>query len=76
MPSINSSRDKLLILCVDFLYIFGIDANEELRMQIWTGYDWQPGSTQTWSLGNISSSSNEDTLAKAQAEIALGSLEL
>lgn len=76
MTSITFWSDQPLILCLDFLYIFGIDANDELRMQIWTGYDWQPGSTQTWPLGNISSSSDEGTLAKAQAQIALGSLEL
>lgn len=45
-------------------------------MQIWTGYDWQPGSTQTWSLGNITASSDEDALAEEPAQRAFGSFEL
>lgn len=60
----------------DFLYIFGINGDEELRMQIWTGYDWQPGSTQTWSLGNVSTSSTEIVLADKEAQENFGPLEL
>lgn len=60
---------------LDFLYIFGIDEGEELRMQIWTGYDWQPGFNQTWSLGNISSSL-ETEVEYGKAQKPLGSPEL
>jgi hypothetical protein len=38
----------------DFLYVFGIAEDGSLRMQIWSGYDWQPGSDSTWSLGDAS----------------------
>lgn len=43
----------------DFLYIFGIDEKNALQMQIWTGYDWQPGHNQTWPLGSFDGHSNE-----------------
>ncbi|GAW20658.1 hypothetical protein ANO14919_101660 [Xylariales sp. No.14919] len=38
----------------NFLYLFGVDVNFELRMKIWSGYDWQPSAKETWPLGNVS----------------------
>ncbi|KAI1194441.1 hypothetical protein F5X97DRAFT_346698 [Nemania serpens] len=37
----------------NFLYLFGIDTDNMARMQIWSGYEWQPGARETWSLGNV-----------------------
>jgi len=41
----------------NFLYVFGINEEKSLRLQIWTGYDWQPAWNETWSLGDISAAS-------------------
>ncbi|GAP88282.2 putative carbohydrate-binding protein [Rosellinia necatrix] len=38
----------------NFLYLFGIDTESSARMQIWSGYEWQPSAQETWSLGNVS----------------------
>ncbi|KAI9148303.1 N-terminal binuclear Zn cluster-containing protein [Paramyrothecium foliicola] len=38
----------------NFLSVFGVDQDESLRLQVWTGYDWQPASDKTWDLGDIS----------------------
>jgi hypothetical protein len=37
----------------NFLSIFGIGRDKALREQIWTGYDWQPGSDITWKIGDL-----------------------
>lgn len=61
----------------DFLYVFGVSEDEELRMQIWTGYDWQPGFNQTWPLGDLSKdASSIASIASSSAQTVLGSLEL
>ncbi|KAI1119993.1 hypothetical protein F5Y10DRAFT_290494 [Nemania abortiva] len=38
----------------NFLYLFGIDTDGIARMQIWSGYEWQPSAQETWPLGNVS----------------------
>ncbi|TGJ77147.1 hypothetical protein E0Z10_g10736 [Xylaria hypoxylon] len=38
----------------NFLYLFGIDTDNVARMQIWSGYDWQPSAQETWPLGDVS----------------------
>jgi hypothetical protein len=43
-----------LLTSLDFLYVFGISKSGSLRLQVWTGYDWQPAADDTWSLGDLS----------------------
>ncbi|KAI0096377.1 hypothetical protein GGR51DRAFT_32292 [Nemania sp. FL0031] len=38
----------------NFLYLFGIDVDGIARMQIWSGYEWEPSAQETWPLGNVS----------------------
>ncbi|KAF2963962.1 hypothetical protein GQX73_g9619 [Xylaria multiplex] len=38
----------------NFLYLFGVDVDNEIRMQIWSGYEWQPSAKETWPLGDVS----------------------
>ncbi|KAI1747730.1 hypothetical protein F4782DRAFT_520191 [Xylaria castorea] len=38
----------------NFLYLFGVNTDSVLRMQIWSGFDWQPSDKETWPLGNVS----------------------
>lgn len=52
----------------NFLYIFGVDEEDALQMQIWTGYDWQPGYNQTWSLGSFA---NVDRMGSKQTALEL-----
>ncbi|KAI2628162.1 hypothetical protein GGS21DRAFT_244866 [Xylaria nigripes] len=40
---------------LNFLYLFGIDAHDIVRMQIWNGNDWQPSPQDAWPLGDLSS---------------------
>ncbi|KAH7327794.1 hypothetical protein B0I35DRAFT_1407 [Stachybotrys elegans] len=49
-PSVVAKRGT------NFLSVFGIDKNSELRSQVWTGYDWQPAANKTWSLGLLKGS--------------------
>ncbi|KAI3331295.1 hypothetical protein F4824DRAFT_299106 [Ustulina deusta] len=59
----------------NFLYLFGVDTNSILRMQIWNGYEWQPSAQETWPLGNVSNPYPEEKggsfLPKAQ-QVLLG----
>ncbi|KAH8158241.1 hypothetical protein CIB48_g10006 [Xylaria polymorpha] len=50
------SEPQLLIKAdgQNFLYLFGVDTESILRMQIWSGYEWQPSDHETWPLGNVS----------------------
>lgn len=62
---------------LDFLYVFGVSEDEELRMQIWTGYDWQPGFNQTWPLGDVTKDvSTAASTEQDPAQSVLGALEL
>ncbi|KAI1347191.1 hypothetical protein F5Y01DRAFT_296033 [Xylaria sp. FL0043] len=58
----------------NFLYLFGIDAQSDLRMQIWSGYEWQPSAKETWPLGNVSKPYPEksDTLLHGNQQVLLG----
>ncbi|KAI0465581.1 hypothetical protein F4859DRAFT_500395 [Xylaria cf. heliscus] len=38
----------------NLLYLFGVDTDNILRMQLWRGYEWQPSAHETWPLGNLS----------------------
>ncbi|KAI3317697.1 hypothetical protein HD806DRAFT_514023 [Xylariaceae sp. AK1471] len=37
----------------NFLFLFGIDTDSTARMQIWSGYEWQPSAHETWPLGDV-----------------------
>ncbi|KAJ2986024.1 hypothetical protein NUW58_g5228 [Xylaria curta] len=59
----------------NFLYLFGVDQDSILRMQIWSGFDWQPGPQKTWPLGNVSStmaSGGSGDLAFGTQHVLLG----
>ncbi|KAI1424696.1 hypothetical protein F5Y12DRAFT_751281 [Xylaria sp. FL1777] len=59
----------------NFLYLFGIDSDSSLRMQIWSGYEWQPSTEETWPLGNVSKpylKKNVGTFLPQTEQIVLG----
>ncbi|KAI1291412.1 hypothetical protein F5Y03DRAFT_33320 [Xylaria venustula] len=59
----------------NFLYLFGVDKQNSLRLQIWSGYDWQPSAKETWPLGDISKPYPEqkgDTFLPYEQHILLG----
>jgi len=60
----------------NFQYIFGLNEHEDLGMQIWTGYDWQPGYNSTWSLGDVHNPYVGDKHQDAQGQLPLGFEEL
>ncbi|KAI1434072.1 hypothetical protein GGR50DRAFT_444035 [Xylaria sp. CBS 124048] len=39
---------------ISFLYLFGVDTENIVRLQIWSGVDWQPSAHETWPLGDLS----------------------
>lgn len=48
-------------------------------MQIWTGYDWQPGFNQTWPLGDLTNEEEDSVVTpavKGPVQKVLGFLEL
>ncbi|KAI0148999.1 carbohydrate-binding protein [Pestalotiopsis sp. NC0098] len=51
-PALVSKRDS------NFLYVFG-EHEQDVRLQIWSGFDWQPGNTETWSLGHLSAAESD-----------------
>ena len=58
----------------DFLYVFGIDEAESLRMNIWTGYDWQPGYNTTWPVGELQKPYTSSTKDEEQNVLGAGEL--
>ncbi|KAI1855008.1 hypothetical protein JX265_012363 [Neoarthrinium moseri] len=59
-----------------FLYVLGVNEDDEIRLQIWSGSDWQPGSEETWSLGRLNKPSSEDDFHEHDHQFILGALEL
>ncbi|KAI1823485.1 hypothetical protein F4861DRAFT_549668 [Xylaria intraflava] len=53
----------------NFLYLFGIDTESIARMQIWSGYEWQPSAQETWPLGNVSDPYPDDAAASVGNEL-------
>ncbi|GAW20248.1 hypothetical protein ANO14919_097470 [Xylariales sp. No.14919] len=59
----------------NFLYLFGIDTNNVARLQIWSGYDWQPSAQETWPLGDVSkpyANGKPDSSASQGQQVILG----
>ncbi|KAK8091292.1 hypothetical protein PG994_000797 [Apiospora phragmitis] len=71
-----SSLSALLTLMQAFLYIFGIDEDDDVRMQIWSGTGWEPGADQTWSIGEYSKSNDEGISQEAPEQHVLQGVEL
>ncbi|ETS73775.1 hypothetical protein PFICI_14721 [Pestalotiopsis fici W106-1] len=67
-PALVSKRDT------NFLYVFGVH-DHDVRLQIWSGSDWQPGHSETWSLGQLSSAHSEIRIYNDRDQSVLGGIE-
>ncbi|KAK9413447.1 putative Fucose-specific lectin [Seiridium unicorne] len=60
----------------NFLYLFRVDDKYKVRLQIWSGGDWQPGSSGTWSLGRLPQVSPKNPSQEDQDQAILKAAEL
>ncbi|KAI0407322.1 hypothetical protein F4802DRAFT_555030 [Xylaria palmicola] len=85
-PSVNgwydlsgpySSEPSLVVKAKgqNFLYLFGVDTDNSLRMQLWSGQQWEPDAKGTWPLGDLSepySDKNSDSFLSETQHVLLG----
>jgi hypothetical protein len=67
--------DCILTFLADFLYVFGVH-DDDVRLQIWSGSDWEPGPSETWSLGQLSTAHSKILIHDDQAQFVLDGIEL
>jgi hypothetical protein len=58
------------------MYTFGVNEKDDLGMQIWTGYDWEPGYSTAWSLGNLAETYSGDEVLTGEGNSNDGEKEL